>query len=318
MQKSNHHLFMEALVRRINHKDSEATLFHEEFYRMQAGLAGEIKLKNRLADHPFKKEYCILYNFESINERGFSHQIDALLITAHFIMVLEVKQIAGQLFYNSKLHEFSRRTEGGNIENLSNPFDQAYRHQLFIEDFLEKQDIHIPVQHLVVIANYRAKLDLSLEPMPIIHLSGLPKLIENLFEQFPMTDYNPMSLYQLFDKIIQPLPARRQIEQSRLKLGVFCSGCDTTVAMIYYHGYWHCSTCRLKSREVLLRALHDYRILISSQITNEAFRKFTGIDSLFAASRILSLLNFQTIGYGKGRSYVIPEEILWVNMEIRK
>ena len=318
MQKSNHHVFMEALVRRIRQDDAECTLFHEEFYRMQAGLAGELKVKNCLADHPFKNDYDILYNFECINERGFTHQIDALLITAHFVMVLEVKQIAGQLFYNRNLHEFSRRTEAGIEENLPNPFDQAYRHQLFIEDLLEKQAIYIPVQHLVVIANYRAKLDPSLEPMPIIHLSGLPTLIENLLEQFPVTDYNPSTLQALFENMRQPLPARRQIEQSRLKSGVFCPRCETTMAMLFHHGNWHCTVCHLKSREIVTRALQEYRILVGPQLTNRAFRAFTGIDSVFAASRILSQLNFQTTGHRKRRCYIIPEAIYWMDMGIRK
>ena len=315
MQKSNHHVFMEALVRRIRKDDSEFTVFHEEFYRMQAGLAGELKVKNRLADHPFKKDYGVLYNFECINARGFSHQIDALLITAHFVMILEVKQIAGQLSYNPKLHEFSRRAENGSEENLANPFDQAYRHQLFIEEILEQHNIQIPVKHLVVIANYRAKLDPSLESMPIIHLSGLPNFLENLFEQFPATNHSPKLLQTLFEKMRQPLPARRDIEPSRLKSGVFCSNCDTKMAMLFYHGYWRCTACHFKSREVLLPALHDYRVLIGPQISNSAFRKFTGIGSTFAASRILSELDLQTVGHKKGRHYIIPDEILWINMD---
>lgn len=314
MLKSQHYLFMESLVRRIHEDDSEASLFYEEFYRMQAGLSGEIKLKYTLADHHFEEDYCILYNFESLNEFGFSHQIDALLITQQFILIIEVKQISGHLYYKPSVHEFSRRKDNDCEENLPNPFDQAYRHQLFIEHLLQKHHIHIPTLHLVVIANYRAKLDSSLEMMPIIHLSGLPTFIKNLFANYPATSYSLVKIQQIFQQMIQPLPARRQIEASRLKTGIFCNNCDTKMHMLFHYGVWHCNQCKAKSKDALLSALHDYRILISPCISNHAFRSFTGIPSVFAASRILSQLNLQAIGDNKGRSYIIPEDILWNNM----
>ena len=314
MLKSQHYLFMEALVRRIADTDPEATLFQGEFDRMQAGLSGELKLKNRLADYHFKCDYSILYNFECINARGFSHQIDALLITQQFVLVLEVKQISGQLFYKPAVHEFSRRTENNIEENLPNPFDQAYRHQLFIEQVLHMHHIQIPVVHLIVIANYRAKLDVSLETMPILHLSGLPTFLENLATQFPDTTYAVSEVQSIFLKMKQTLPARRQINSNRLKSGVFCANCDTKVPMLFHSGYWHCFSCSAKSKNVLLDALHDYRTLISDRMSNKAFREFTGINCRFAAKRILAQLNLQTTGSKRTLIYIIPDEILWVNL----
>lgn len=104
MQKSNHYLFMDAVNKRIQEKDNEILSFQEEFYRMEAGYVGEKKLKLVLDDYPFKNEYSIFYNFECMNDRGFSHQIDALLITPFFILILEVKQISGTLCYKPALH----------------------------------------------------------------------------------------------------------------------------------------------------------------------------------------------------------------------
>lgn len=314
MLKSQHYLFMEALVRRITDADPEATLFQEEFYRMQAGLSGELKLKNRLADYHFKSDYSILYNFECLNARGYSHQIDALLLTQQFVLVLEVKQISGQLFYKPTVHEFSRRTENNIEENLPNPFDQAYRHQLFIEQVLHKHHIQIPVVHLVVIANYRAKLDVSLETMPTLHLSGLPTFLEKLAIQFPPTAYPLIEIQSIFLKMKQTLPARRQIETNRLKSGVFCTDCDTKASMLFHSGYWHCLSCKAKSKNALLDALHDYRTLISDRMSNKAFREFTGINCRFAAKRILAQLNLQTTGSKRTLMYVIPDEIMWINL----
>lgn len=311
MQKSEHYIFMEALVRRISEQDGDALRFKEEFYRLQAGLAGERKLKMTLEDYYFKSDYEILYNFECVNLRGFSHQIDALLITPHFILIFEVKQMSGSLYYKPAVQEFYRVTEQGVEESLNNPFDQVYRHQLFIEQLLRQSAVVIPVQHLVVIANYRAKLDNAFETMPILHLSSLPKFLESLYEQYPNTTLIPHQISELFTSIYQRHPPRRQIEASRLKPGVFCKHCEAMGSMFFYHGSWHCKYCQTKSIDGILEALQDYRILIGPHISNRAFRDFLGITSRHAATRLLLKLNLEAVGQGKNRYYVIPEFLVY-------
>lgn len=312
MQKSEHYLFMEALVRRIHTDDEEASLFQEEFYRMKAGLAGEQKLKTTLEDYKFRSDYEILYNFECINPRGFSHQMDALLITSHFILIFEVKHMSGNLYYKPAVQEFYRVTDQGNVESFSNPFDQLYRHQLFIEQILQQSAVTIPVRHLVVIANYRAKLDNAFETMPILHLSSLPKFLESLYKQYPATSLNPRQISELFTSISHRLPPRRKIEASRLKTGVFCKQCEAIDSMYFYHGSWYCKYCQTKSIDGILEALQHYRILIGPHISNRAFCDFLGITSRHAATRLLLKLNLEAVGQGKSRYYVIPEFLVYL------
>lgn len=311
MQKSEHYVFMEALVRRISEQDEEALKFQEEFYRLQAGLAGERKLKTTLEDYYFRSDYEILYNFECTNPRGFTHQIDALLITPHFILIFEVKQMSGSLYYKPAVQEFYRVTDQGVEESFHNPFDQVYRHQLFIEQLLRQSAVAIPVRHIVVIANYRAKLDNAFESMPILHLSSLPKFLESLYEQYPDTMLNTRQITALFTSIQQRHPPRRQIEASRLKTGVFCKHCEALGSMFFYHGSWHCKYCQTKSIDGILEALQQYRILIGPHISNRAFRDFLGITSRHAATRLLLKLNLEAMGHGKSRYYVIPELIVY-------
>ncbi|MFL0581156.1 nuclease-related domain-containing protein [Solibacillus silvestris] len=53
-----------------------------------------IKNAENISGLSFYWPYKIFYNFECINEKGFSHQIDALIITTRFLLVVEVKQIS--------------------------------------------------------------------------------------------------------------------------------------------------------------------------------------------------------------------------------
>lgn len=311
MQKSRHYLFSEAVVQRILSNDREAAAFQEEFYRMKAGFAGEQKLKNVLSDISFKSDYTIFYNFECVNDRGFTHQIDALLLTPHFILILEVKQISGKLHYKPFFHEFSRVTENQTRDNFPNPFDQVYRHKLFIMQFLQKLNIMMPVLQLVVIANYRAEFDSSLEGFPIIHLSGLPRHLEKLYAENGHKTANIAYICSQLETLIQPLPARKTIARCRLKSGVLCQKCDYQSRMHYHRGIWKCEKCRSKSREALLETLHHYRVLISPRISNKDFREFVGVNSTFAASKILARLGLEKHGATKGSYYLIPEDIYY-------
>lgn len=205
MQKSRHYLLIETLMKRIRMDDSETPAIQQEFYRLEAGLSGEQKLKRLLTDFYFKSDFHIFYNFECKNSNGFTHQMDALLLTPNSLLIIEVKQISGTLFYKPSLHEFFRVQDQMN-ENFPNPFDQAYRHQLFLEHQLKTWQLSIPVYHIVVLANYRAKLDESLNNFPIMHMSGIPRFIEKLYKQHPKPRAHLTFLQKQFEQLYEPLP----------------------------------------------------------------------------------------------------------------
>lgn len=303
-------MYLEALVSRLQANDEEFTSIQEAYCRVQAGIAGELKMQRTLADYHFLGPYNIFYNFECINEKGFSHQIDALIITTRFLHVVEVKQISGTLFYKPAFHEFARQTEDGLLENFSNPFDQAYRHKLFLSHLLSKWGIQLPVLYIVVNANIRTKLDSSLNGSPIILLSGLPKFLEELYQNYAETTVNLMDLERKLLAIACRLPISKNVERDRIRNGVLCKKCEFQHVMYYHHGLWICPHCGEKSKEAIFLALHQYRVLIGDRITNRELRAFVGIDCKAVASKLLKRLNFEQFGKGRGVYYLIPEDVL--------
>lgn len=79
--------------------------------------------------------------------------------------------------------------------------------------------------------------------------------------------------------------------------------------MNYVKGYWVCPVCPCRSKEALKLALHQYRIIISPNINNRAFREFVGIDNKGIASKVLVRSGMQQIGKKRGAYFVIPEDI---------
>ena len=309
MQKSKHHLYIEVLAKRILPDDMEASAIQQEFQRLEAGFFGENRLKQALSDFYFKTDHHIFYNFECMNDNGFSHQIDAILVTPLFIVILEVKLLSGVLFYKPAQHEFYR-IHNEKRENFRNPLDQVYRHQLFLEQSLRKWQITIPVYFAVVIANQHAILDESLEKFPIFHISGVPNFIENLYRNTANSNANMSLIVANLNQLYQVLPPRRSISLDRVKKGVLCRQCDYENVMNYRYGTFTCKVCGAKSRDAIFETLYHYRVLMGDKISNRQFREFFGMPNIKICSNILSRLGFEKFGTKRGTYYIIPENIL--------
>lgn len=307
MQQSRHYVFVKTMLSRLKMDDLDAPAIEQELYRLEAGLSGEQKLKRLLSDYHFKSASRIFYNFECINSKGFTHQMDALLITPHFVVVMEVKQMSGTLFYKPALHEFSR-VQDNVSENFPNPFDQAYRHQLFLEHQFKAWQISIPVYHIVVLTNHRATLDHSLSSFLIMQMSGIPLFIENLYRQHPSPCANITFLQNQLEQLYEQLSPRRTVERDRLRNGVLCRKCNYVYEMHYRRGYFICPVCQVKCKEALYETFLQYRILVGPRITNKAFREFFNISCIHIASKLLAKAGLEKHGLNKGTYYFIPEK----------
>lgn len=305
----SHPFFIESLATRLDMQDVEFERIQEEIYRVQAGLAGEEKLHYTLSDYQFKQDVRIFYDFQCLNERGFSHQIDALVVTACFVLIIEVKHISGTLIYKPDVHEFSRLSHDGISTNFTNPFDQAYRHQLFIEQYVSSLGMQLPVTSVVVNTNLRAKLDASLFELPIFHVSGLPLFLEKLQQHYTVECVHLAEICAHLEKIACRLPVKRQVARDRIRNGVLCEPCGLKPVMHYTRGYWVCEVCGCRDKEAVWLSLQHYRVLVGPHITNREFREFVGISSEEAASKILKRSGMKRIGKNRGAYYVIPENI---------
>lgn len=303
--------YTQALVRRMCCTDEEWSNYHNRLSNLQAGFYGEQRSDRELADFTIPHKHYLLHNLELLNPQGFPHQMDSIVFSTHFLLSLEIKNITGQLFYKSSHHEFGRIRQDGTKENFPDPFEQAYRHKLFVEKLLHSWGMTLPVEYAIVITNQHAMLDESLYGLPIFHVSGLRRFINQLFKKYPklcMTEETfEMAARRFIDALHRTMPKRR-VPLDRLKKGVLCEHCEFQAVMQYTAGNWHCSSCSTRDKKALRQAMDDYRLLVNEHITNKEFRNFVGIESMQVASKILSRLGLEKISDKRGRVYLIPED----------
>lgn len=305
-------LLIEALLRRLDPMDADFVYFKDMLMRLKFGYEGEQRVDREWFEMPYLNEHYLFLNYEVHNEFGFSHQIDTLLLTKNFLLILEVKNISGRIDYEESKHQFLRKRPNGLEDTLTNPIDQLIRHEEYFQRFLSKMRYSLPIEKVVIMANPSTIIGNVPNTVPFLHASGLRSFVKACMIKHP-SQLTTSQLDKLAKLLLAKIESRNydlNISLDRIRKGVLCEHCDYQIQMNYSRGYWHCPNCGNRSKKALLRALDDYRLLINNQITNKEFREFFGVKSMDTVSKILTRSSLIPVGNKKGRYYIIPKDIL--------
>lgn len=91
-------LKLEVLLRRLPKEHSIRSTVESDFMKIKSGYVGEKKVDYYLNFLP-KKEYSIFHNIRLKSEDHF-FQIDTLIITSKYILLLEIKNMLGNLMFD--------------------------------------------------------------------------------------------------------------------------------------------------------------------------------------------------------------------------
>ncbi|MED1204551.1 nuclease-related domain-containing protein [Heyndrickxia acidicola] len=110
---------IEALLRRIPITHPKRPLMEEELAKSYAGYRGEQSL-----DYHFKflpeKNYLILHDLRLNNNEHSYFQVDSLLMSSKFLVIIEAKNISGSIIFDDHFNQLIR-TINGKEEAFSDP-----------------------------------------------------------------------------------------------------------------------------------------------------------------------------------------------------
>ncbi|TWI59801.1 nuclease-related domain-containing protein [Halalkalibacter nanhaiisediminis] len=302
---------LQALLRRTPPKHLKYPLIKEQLAKSIAGYKGEQSM-----DYPLsflaEKQYFIFHDLRlQLNQHYF--QIDTLILSPFFFLILEIKNISGTIFFDQQFHQLIR-THNGYEESFPDPLLQIQRQQSQLEKWLVKQKVaNIPVCSLIVISNPKTVIRTSSEnrylSKKVIRRDFLPLKVEQLESLY---NNEALSINEM-KKVIRhlkkhdtsynpPILKQYQIMQEQLQKGVYCTKCNH-LPMIRTQGTWFCSACHIKDKTAHIPALKDYLLLVKPTITNGETRKFLLMNNAAATTRLLRSLNITYSGTNKGRVY---------------
>lgn len=165
-----------------------AKKLEKELKLFEIGLAGERKVLFELKN--LQHASYILHDYRFIIN-GQSIQIDFIVVTRQFIVIVEVKNYYGDIFVSER-DEFIRRVYKGKRlvkeEGFYSPIQQVERQSHLLERFLKELGIieHMPIHHVVVFSNDRTilhhKQASNRVRNHIVRADGLRTYIDDLFK----------------------------------------------------------------------------------------------------------------------------------------
>ncbi|MDQ0298203.1 hypothetical protein J2S78_000611 [Salibacterium salarium] len=309
---------LESLYKRLHASHPKQQQIEKALSNYAAGYRGEQSIDYHLTF--LNPAHMIFHDLRLRNSLGY-FQIDTLILTSSFFLIIEVKNIAGTLSFDPHRYQMVRKVNG-TVEGFSDPRLQVKRHHLQFEKWLEQQQIPIPPIYKVVVISFPTTIieapSSSLEK--VIHAAQLPYDILELEMQHPNLTISPKSMEQIASRLKRhhrPLDTNMvqhfEIDPGAIKSGVQCEACDE-IPMKYSTG-WKCAVCGHRSKNTHIKALIDCALLFQTTITNEQSCHFLGLPSRKTGTRILRSLQLKHNHKHKGRTYDLSSLLAIVPIE---
>ncbi|MFZ3589819.1 nuclease-related domain-containing protein [Bacillus sp. DJP31] len=308
---------LEALERRLSKTHKKYPFVKGYLGRKKAGFKGELALDYYLNFLPNEK-YLIFQDLRLFD--GNSHfQLDLLLISQNFFLIIEVKNYSGTLIFDPKFNQLIRISEDGKEKAFSDPLLQIKRHSTQLRNWLETNNLPLaPIESLVVISNpetiIKATSKHDYVSQKVLHTAFLTSRVESLENNRKDEVLTTKEVKKISQQILKKhhaintdILAKYQLSENDIISGVQCPKCQYN-PMKNRKGGWFCQACKTTSKEAHISAIRDYLLLLGPSITNSEARHFLHISSSSVVKRLLTSMNLPHTGENKGRRYHQPED----------
>lgn len=304
-------LGLTAFLHRLHPEHEKLKKIQDTLASVKAGFGGEEHFDKQLFEFKPSYPHAILHDV-CLQYDGVYFQMDSILITPSFIIIFEVKNIAGKLIFLENPTRFVRQLSTGETTAMQSPIAQLERKRHFLREWLLRKGIRVPVPIKGIVAFAYAK-EIQPVSVPDIHIT--------FAYQVPTYLYNlPMKKQLLASRLIfdlalelkrsheeyDPFPLRKRwdIMCSDLLPGVICHQCKFR-GMKWERRKWICPRCKNRGSENHLAAIADWFYLVDKKMTNRDFREFLLVDNNHVAKRLLAKSQLYLKGERKGSYYVM-------------
>ncbi|MGE8203542.1 nuclease-related domain-containing protein [Heyndrickxia sp. NPDC080065] len=308
-------IFMDiALLRRTPSHHLKKRYIEEDLTKRKVGYRGEQTLKYYLEFIP-DNDYYIFHNIR-LKCGVHIFQIDTLILTPNFILIIEVKNYSGTLIFEKHSDQLIRIYQNKE-EIFPNPIFQVQRHQIQLERLLKQYNLPtLPIEHIVIISNSSTQIKTSQNNLQIyekvLHPEKIISKMEELINRYKEIKIKPHTLKKisqlLHSKHIPDIPNITklfEIPKHEIIKGIQCPSC-LNYPMIRKHGTWYCPICHDTSKDAHAQAILDYFLLIEPTITNRKCQEFILYSNRKIVTNLLSSMNLPISGNDGGRKYLRP------------
>ena len=303
---------LEAALLRLSKNYVKRPRVEQELGIAKAGYFGEKSIDYYLKDFS-SNHFHILHDLRLRISNDNFFQIDILINTPNYLLIIEVKNYIGTLYFEGNFKQLIREKNGVE-EGMENPIPQVINQQRKLKKWLDINNLpSLPIIPLVVIANpttiIKASSDYK-EALEMVYLAdNLPAKILSIQQTFNTRRKIIHDLDSFSNHLINchepkevDILQQLKIPESAILTGVYCPNC-LALPMSRKKGSWHCPKCLFVSKDAHILSLKHYYLLLGKTITNQKLRTFLHLPSPYTASRILRSMNLKYTGSTKFRQY---------------
>ncbi|MEI4770377.1 nuclease-related domain-containing protein [Psychrobacillus sp. FJAT-51614] len=275
----------------------------EQSNKIEAGFAGEQLVDRSILEIEFPKDLCIFPDLQlKIHEHLFI-QLDTLIITRKYFLIIEVKNMVGTITFQKHQEQVIRSLDGVSTA-FECPIIQTNRHIYS----LERLGIPLPIFKGIVYSSNRVILENVPPDEPIFFRKNLPMFIQSLNKkedlvntiQFKKIINNIQSRQVVFQR--KALCDQWKINPSTLIKGLFCKNCSTVLSKLT-NKTWKCTQCEAVDLNPIKHNIDDYFLLIKDSISTAECKDFFGLSSSHEAYYMLKKCNLISVNHGKRTVY---------------
>lgn len=300
------------LLARLKDQHPQRPFLERELHWTTAGIRGESRLQKKFCEFYTDEEFQILWDV-SLKIGTWSVQMDGLLLTERCAIIIESKNINGQLYFDEKTGEFFRINPAGEKTVMEDPRVQLNKHIRFLKQFFQMKKINLPVSGLIVFTAKDCEFASKPHRASICKTYQMIEYLLKILQAFPheaenikLSKIKKMLLANQTPYKSSPLCTYYFIDPKDLQPGVYCLQCKS-LSMQRDKRSWICSRCSLRDPSAHYLAIQEYFTFVELEITNRKFRDFCGFGSRAVATRLLGQLNLERIGESKACSYHLRE-----------
>ena len=274
-------------------------------YKIKAGFGGEQHVDSILSQARWREPIMVIGDLQLADRFC---QMDTVMVTPHFALILEVKNYSGTLSFDEKSLHMKQETRDGKLLGYNSPVTQVWNAQEELKVLFEHFDVSLPVYACVVLPYATTLIERAPAEMPVVYGYSLKRFISSLPRTgSPMPPDEMAHVGQLLIDRHRPYSKKDFQEWYRfstadLKRGVLCSICGSH-CMKKSQRVFFCDNCNLPSEDGYSRALADWFDFVAPEISNAQCREFLGLKDKYAVRYLMDKMGLGRRGNARGVRY---------------
>ncbi|GEN47156.1 NERD domain-containing protein [Alkalibacillus haloalkaliphilus] len=278
------------------------------YLREKSGYDGERSLNYYFN---FLPQSAIYLHGLRVEERQYTFQIDHLILFPNLFLIIEVKNNAGLIKYNTETGVLKCIKRDGTYEHYGDPFIQARIQRFKLKKLLEPSGFNVPPIHtLVVFSHQDAVLEIEGHQPDLIISQRLPWRVSELEQKYSTPIFSRDEVLKIGKMLKNKHKPKEEniieecnIKREHIRAGVWCTNCKKFM-MKRTNRNWECPSCKHKDRNAHLKALEEYRLMFGKTIKNSEAREFLQVP-IHVAKRLLKKTSSSYAGETKAREYTL-------------